>query len=111
MNDRVVNILKTIVTFDVEKDFEDKESRENLANLFREVIMSDESSTIEFLNTLLPAIGNIMGELGLGETSVNDDKTDTETNDETETNNDEKADIASASLESYLVKVAGNFLM
>lgn len=117
MADRIEQILKTITTFDVENDFGDRESKENLANLFAEVITSDDDSSLEFINALIPAISDIMADLGLGE-PPSEELTDVEDEDEVEpeeTPEDddvapEEAALENNNIDIKLVENANNYI-
>lgn len=81
-NGRVEEILKTIVTFDVEKDYEDEEAKEKLSNLFREFLMSKEEVVMEVLPKMLGSMTDILVELGIIEKEEEEEEASEKTSEE-----------------------------
>lgn len=54
-----------MVTFNVEKDYEDEEAKEKLANLFREFVMSEDEVVLEVLPKFIDSITDVLIELGI----------------------------------------------
>lgn len=67
MAERTKDILKTISMFDVDKDFEDREAREKLANLFRDLILNPEPDAKDFFAIFSEKISDILNDLDVTE--------------------------------------------
>ena len=60
IEDKIKEILKTMVSFDIETDLEDEEAREELVNYFSEFVGSDSELTKAILPKLLDAMSEIL---------------------------------------------------
>jgi len=107
--------LKRIITFNPENDFSDRDKRENLANTFSQIISSDSDGSLEFVNALIPVVGDIMDSLGIGVSEPSEDdvevdeepKADEETEDEV---SPEEAALENNNIDAKLVENANNYI-
>lgn len=64
-DNRAVQILKAISMFDIEEDYNDKEARDKLAILFRELVTANDSKSKEFLERFLNGVNEIIADMGI----------------------------------------------
>jgi len=64
-DEKIKEILKTIVSFDVETDLEDEEAREELVKYFGELVDSDSDVSKNFLSSLIDDMGNILANMNI----------------------------------------------
>jgi hypothetical protein len=67
MADRAEQILKTFLSFNPESDLNDNESKEKLASLFREFLMSSDNTVVEVLPKFIQSLKDVISSLGFGE--------------------------------------------
>tara|TARA_Y100000310_G_scaffold128918_1_gene128076 strand:- start:652 stop:1014 length:363 start_codon:yes stop_codon:yes gene_type:complete len=80
-DEKVQDILKTMVSFDVETDLEDDEQKQNLINMFTELVDSEDDVTKTFLVKMFSSMSDILVDMGI----IDAEETDTEEADETPT--------------------------
>lgn len=64
-DNRSIQIMKAISMFDPDEDYTDKEARDKLAILFRELVMSNEPKAKEFLERFLDGVDTIISDMGI----------------------------------------------
>lgn len=66
-DDKIKEILKTMVSFDIETDLEDEEARKELINYFSEIVSSDSELIKSFLPKFFNAMTNILVDMDIME--------------------------------------------
>lgn len=66
-DEKLKEILKTMVSFNVETDLDDDESREELVNYFREIVSSEDDLVKSFLPKLFDSMTTILVDMNIME--------------------------------------------
>ena len=80
-DDKLKEILKTMVSFHVETHLEDDEAKEELVNYFKEILNSDDDLIKSFLPKLFDAMTNILIDMNIMEPIESEEGEDGELSD------------------------------
>jgi hypothetical protein len=69
-DNRAEQILKTFLSFNPKTDLNDNESKEKMASLFREFLMSSDNAVVEVLPKFIQSLKDVISNLGFGEQSA-----------------------------------------
>lgn len=64
-DEKIKEILRTLVSFDVETDLQDEEVREEFVKYFGELVNTESDVSKNFLSTLIDNMGNILVDMNL----------------------------------------------
>ena len=64
-DDKIKEILKTMVAFDIKNDLSDEEMRNEFINMFGELVNSDSDLTTSFLPKLIDAMSDILVDMDI----------------------------------------------
>jgi len=74
-DDKIKEILKTMISFNVDTDLEDNEAKEEFVNYFSEFVSSDSELTKSILPKLIDAMSNILVDMNIIEPKENVEET------------------------------------
>ena len=94
-NDDVLEILKTMMVFDLESDVNDDETVDQMVNYFREVLTSDNPTARKFMHALLDDMGDILVDLRVVEPEPDLDTGESNPDEDGDEFDDEDGDSAS----------------
>jgi len=69
-SEKIKEILKTMASFDVEKDLQDNEARVEFVNYFSEIVNTEDDIGQAFLKELIGKMGDILVDMNLAEPDV-----------------------------------------
>lgn len=97
MDNKIKDILKVLVVYDVDKDFKDEESKKEFINYFSEIVQLGGDIGTEFLKKLIVSMKNILNDMNIKSTEpmsidVIDDKDEKNKEDNEEDKEDDEED-------------------
>jgi len=61
----IIELLQTISAFNTDSDFDNKESKQQLSDLFNKLIMSDEPKAKDFFSRFMDSVSTIIDDMGV----------------------------------------------